>query len=94
MHVSIHGQCVAHTVYICYNYLVSATLIGVSQRGVSSSRLSPAKTGPVGFLTIIFYFNKVYLKTLDVCFRWLLNHVRSGHSLEGSDPFLRVVLVF
>ena len=35
-------------------------------------------------LTIIIYFYKVYLNTLDVFFCWILICVRSGHSLEES----------
>ena len=36
-------------------------------------------------LIIIILFYKVYSNTLDICLRWLLIRVLSGHSLEGSD---------
>ena len=36
----------------------------------------------------------MYLNTLDICFRWILSHVWSGQSLEGSAPILRVLLSF
>ena len=84
-----HVRLVDLTVYIYYRPLVSATLLGVSRRGGSSSRRFPAKTGTVGFPTIIIYFYKVYLNTLDICFRWILGHVQYGQSLEGSAPILR-----
>ena len=94
MHVSIHSRRVARTFYIYYCSLVSATLLGVSWRCGCSSHLSPDKTGTVVFQTIIVYFLKVYLNTLDVSFRWLISSVQSGHSLEGSATFLRVLLIF
>ena len=84
-----HVRLVDLAVYIYYRPLVSATLLGVGRRGGSSSRRFPAKTGTVVFPTIIIYFYKVYLNTLDICFRWLLGHVQYGQSLEGSAPILR-----
>ena len=39
-------------------------------------------------------FYKVYLNTLDSCLHWLLSHLQSGKSIEGSAPFLRVLLFF
>ena len=36
---------------------------------------------------------KVYLNTLDIFLRWILSHVRSGKSLEGSALFLRVLFL-
>ena len=71
-------------IYIYYCLLVSATLHRVSLRGGCSSCLSPAKTGTIGSSPIIIYFYKVYLNIFNVCFFWLLSHVRSGHLLEDS----------
>ena len=45
-------------------------------------------------LPIIVYFYKVYLNTFDVWFFWILIRVQSGQFLEGSAPFLRVLLIF
>ena len=35
-----------------------------------------------------YLFYKLYLNTLDICLCWILSHVQSGQSLEGSAPFL------
>ena len=36
----------------------------------------------------------MYLNNLDIYFSWLFSCVQSGHSLEGSAPFLRVFFFF
>ena len=36
----------------------------------------------------------MYIATLDIYFHWLLRCVRSGKSLEGSAPILRVLFSF
>ena len=33
----------------------------------------------------------MYLNLYDICFRWLITRVRSGQSLGGSAPILRVL---
>ena len=38
----------------------------------------------------MIYFYKVYINTLDICFRWLLSHVRYGNLLKISALILRV----
>ena len=88
---SFSGRSVDPTVYIIYFLLVIATLLGVSQRGGSSSLLYPAKTGTIGCPPILFIFTKVYFNTLDICFHQLLSHARYGNLLEGSAPILRVL---
>ena len=42
-------------------------------------------------LPIYFYFYKVYLNTLDICFLCILNCVRSGQLLEVSTMLLGVL---
>ena len=81
-------------VYIIYLSLVCTVLLGVGRRNGSSSLLSPAKTGTVGFPPIVIYFYKVYLITLDIFFRWILSHVWYGHLIEESAPILRVLFSF
>ena len=45
-------------------------------------------------LPIIVFFYNVYFKTFNICLRCILSRVQSGHSREGSAPFLRVLLIF
>ena len=48
-----------------------------------------------GWLSAYFiYFYKVYFITLDICFHWILCHVRYGHFLKGSALILRVLFYF
>ena len=42
----------------------------------------------------VFLFYKVYLSTFYICLYWLLSHVRSRQSLEGSALFFRVLIFF
>ena len=56
MHVFIHCRRVARTVCIFPPLLVSVSLLGVCQKGRWSPRLSPAKTGMVGFFPLFFKF--------------------------------------
>ena len=74
--------------------LASAALLGV---------LGEVASPPINFLPVLWsgfhipfvvYFYKFYLKTLDVCLRWLLSRVQYGHSLRGSAPILRVPFLF
>ena len=44
-------------------------------------------------LQIIVLFYMVYLITLKICLHWLSSRVRYGHSLEGSAPFLMILLI-
>ena len=65
-------------------------------RGWSASGSSSHKvyTSLLERLVYAYYcfFYKVYYNTLDIFLRWILIRVWSGHSLEGSAPFLRVLL--
>ena len=46
------------------------------------------------FLSIRFWFYKVHSNTLNICWRWLLSWVWFRQLLEGSAPFLTVLLSF
>ena len=76
------------------SFACQATLLRVGWRGGFSYCLVPAKTGTVGFYPLYFLFYNVYLNTLGICLRWLLRRVRSVQFLEGSTPFLMVLLFF
>ena len=45
---------------------------------------------PIGF----FIFTRCVPTHLDICLLWILSRVWYGHLLEGSTPFLRVLLSF
>ena len=56
MHVFIHSRRVARMICIFYILLVGAVLLGVVQKGGSSSRLFPANTVMVGFCLLFYFF--------------------------------------
>ena len=75
-----------------YLALVRAALLGVGRRGSFSYHMFKPTIWSICNLPIGFFkFYKVYSNTFDVCWRWILSHIRSGQSLEVSAPFLRVL---
>ena len=64
-------------------------------RGFSTSRLLllfvSCQDWHVWLLPVTMLFYRVYFNTLDIFLGWILSHVRSGQSLEGSALFLRVL---
>ena len=74
--------------------LTREALLGVGRRGCFSSHMFPDVYHCWISAHWVFSFNMVYSNTLDICLRWILSRDRSGNSLEGSAPFLRVLLIF
>ena len=90
MYVYIQGWCVAWT--LCIFFLC------LSERLVSGS-IGKVDAPPIPLLprlerssSVLFLF--LYLNTLYICLRWILNRVLFKQLIEGSAPFLRFFLFF
>ena len=83
---SFSGRSVDPTVYIIYFLLVIATLLGVSQRGGSSSLLYPAKTGTIGCPPILFIFTRCI--STPWIFTFTSFSAMSDTEIYSRDPLL------
>ena len=68
-------------------------LSGLVRKADPSPVKFPDKTGTVGFWLLLFFL-KLYFRTLDILFLWLLSCVWSRHPLEVSALVLMVLLIF
>ena len=83
---SFSGRSVDPMVYIIYFLLFIATLLGVSQRGGSSSLLYPAKTGTIGCPPILFIFTRCI--STPWIFTFTSFSAMSDTEIYSRDPLL------